>query len=230
MKEIDAVGHRVVHGGEKFAKSVVITDEVMAGHRGVHPPGPAPQPRQHHRHQGLPGASCPACPWWPCSTPPSTRPCPPRPTSMPCPMSTMRRTRSAATASTAPLTSYVSQRAADMLGKPIEELKLDLLPPGQRLLRHRRSTAARAWTPPWASPRWPVFPWAPAPATWTPASCEYLMNKYGMDINEMLTILNKKSGVHGRLRRQLRLPRSRRGRRARATSAPAWPSICSTTA
>ena len=30
MKEIDAVGHRVVHGGEKFAQSVVITDEVMA--------------------------------------------------------------------------------------------------------------------------------------------------------------------------------------------------------
>ena len=30
MKEIDAVGHRVVHGGEKFASSVLITDEVMA--------------------------------------------------------------------------------------------------------------------------------------------------------------------------------------------------------
>ena len=29
MKEIDAVGHRVVHGGEKFASSVLITDEVM---------------------------------------------------------------------------------------------------------------------------------------------------------------------------------------------------------
>ena len=29
LKEIGAVGHRVVHGGEKFAKSVVITDEVM---------------------------------------------------------------------------------------------------------------------------------------------------------------------------------------------------------
>ena len=28
MAEIDAVGHRVVHGGEKFASSVVITDEV----------------------------------------------------------------------------------------------------------------------------------------------------------------------------------------------------------
>ena len=29
LNEIDAVGHRVVHGGEKFASSVVITDEVV---------------------------------------------------------------------------------------------------------------------------------------------------------------------------------------------------------
>ncbi len=29
VNEIDAVGHRVVHGGEKFAKSVVIDDEVL---------------------------------------------------------------------------------------------------------------------------------------------------------------------------------------------------------
>lgn len=30
LSEIDAVGHRIVHGGEKFAQSVVITDEVIA--------------------------------------------------------------------------------------------------------------------------------------------------------------------------------------------------------
>ncbi len=30
LEEINAVGHRVVHGGEKFASSVVITDEVIA--------------------------------------------------------------------------------------------------------------------------------------------------------------------------------------------------------
>ena len=30
FNEIDAVGHRVVHGGEKFNKSVLITDEVIA--------------------------------------------------------------------------------------------------------------------------------------------------------------------------------------------------------
>ncbi len=29
MKEIDAVGHRVVHGGEKFSKSVQVTDELI---------------------------------------------------------------------------------------------------------------------------------------------------------------------------------------------------------
>ena len=31
FEEIDAVGHRVVHGGEKFNSSVLITDEVIAG-------------------------------------------------------------------------------------------------------------------------------------------------------------------------------------------------------
>ena len=30
VEEIDAIGHRVVHGGEKFASSVLVTPEVMA--------------------------------------------------------------------------------------------------------------------------------------------------------------------------------------------------------
>lgn len=30
LSEVDAVGHRVVHGGEKFAKSVILTEEVLA--------------------------------------------------------------------------------------------------------------------------------------------------------------------------------------------------------
>ena len=44
MKEIDAVGHRVVHGGEKFAKSVVITDEVMAAIEACNPLAPLHNP------------------------------------------------------------------------------------------------------------------------------------------------------------------------------------------
>ena len=61
---------------------------------------------------------------------------------------------------------YVSQRAADMLGKPIEQLKLISC----HLGNGSSVTAARASTPPWASPRSPVFPWVPAPATLTPVS------------------------------------------------------------
>ena len=44
MKEIDAVGHRVVHGGEKFAASVVITDEVMAAIEECNPLAPLHNP------------------------------------------------------------------------------------------------------------------------------------------------------------------------------------------
>ena len=35
---------------------------------------------------------------------------------------------------------------------------------------------------------------------------EFIMNKYNLDINQMMTILNKKSGVSGHLRSLLRLP------------------------
>lgn len=31
LNEIDAIGHRIVHGGEKFTKSVLVTDEVIKG-------------------------------------------------------------------------------------------------------------------------------------------------------------------------------------------------------
>ena len=49
--EIDAVGHRVVHGGERFKASVRIDDAVLAGHRGLLRPGAAAQPAQR---EGLP--------------------------------------------------------------------------------------------------------------------------------------------------------------------------------
>ncbi|MDE6322006.1 MAG: acetate kinase [Muribaculaceae bacterium] len=42
--EIDAVGHRVVHGGEKFNKSVLITDEVMDKVKECYPLAPLHNP------------------------------------------------------------------------------------------------------------------------------------------------------------------------------------------
>ena len=102
MKEIDAVGHRVVHGGEAFNQSVLITDEVMKALEDCIPLAPL------HNPANITGINaCTAVMGK--DVPPGrrVRHCFPsdyarqRPTCMPCPMSTMRRTRSAATASTA---------------------------------------------------------------------------------------------------------------------------------
>ncbi len=44
LKEIDAVGHRIVHGGEKFAKSTVITDDVLKAIEGCNDLAPLHNP------------------------------------------------------------------------------------------------------------------------------------------------------------------------------------------
>ena len=44
MAEINAVGHRVVHGGEKFASSVVVTDEVIEALKGCNDLAPLHNP------------------------------------------------------------------------------------------------------------------------------------------------------------------------------------------
>ena len=44
MDEIDAIGHRVVHGGEKFSASVLIDDEVMGAIKDCIPLAPLHNP------------------------------------------------------------------------------------------------------------------------------------------------------------------------------------------
>ncbi|MGL4986382.1 MAG: acetate kinase [Treponemataceae bacterium] len=44
MSEVKAVGHRVVHGGEKFTKSVLITPEVIESFRSIIPLAPLHEP------------------------------------------------------------------------------------------------------------------------------------------------------------------------------------------
>ena len=44
LDEIDAIGHRFVHGGEKFTKSVIIDDEVIAGVEECSPLAPLHNP------------------------------------------------------------------------------------------------------------------------------------------------------------------------------------------
>ena len=56
LAEVGAVGHRVVHGGEKFTSSTVITDEAMKGDRRVQRPCTASQPGKPDRYPRLSGA------------------------------------------------------------------------------------------------------------------------------------------------------------------------------
>ncbi len=44
LSEIDAIGHRLVHGGEKFTRSVIIDDEVIAGVEECNPLAPLHNP------------------------------------------------------------------------------------------------------------------------------------------------------------------------------------------
>ena len=91
---------------------------------------------------------------------------------------------------------YVSQRAADMLGKPIEQLKLISCHLGNgssvTAIDGGKSIDTSMGFTPLAG-----LPMGTRSGDIDAGILEYLMNKYGMDITEMLTILNKKSGVMG---------------------------------
>ena len=91
---------------------------------------------------------------------------------------------------------YVSQRAADMLGKPIEQLKLISCHLGNgssvTAIDGGKSVDTSMGFTPLAG-----LPMGTRSGDIDAGILEYLMNKYGMDITEMLTILNKKSGVMG---------------------------------
>ena len=195
MKEIDAVGHRVVHGGEKFANSVVITDEVMAAIEECNPLAPLHNPANiigikacqelmpgtpmvavfdTAFHQAMPEVACTyALPYEYYEK------------------DAVRRYGFHGTSH-----KYVSQRAAAMLGKPIEELKLVSCHLGNgssvTAIDGGKSVDTSMGFTPIAG-----LPMGTRCGDIDAGIMEYLMKKYNMDITEMMNVLNKKSGVHG---------------------------------
>ena len=71
-----AVGHRVVHGGDRFAHPAVIDDAVLAAIRDCVPLAPLHNPANLTGHRGGACRRSRTAPRWRCSTPRSTRPCP----------------------------------------------------------------------------------------------------------------------------------------------------------
>jgi signal transduction histidine kinase len=91
---------------------------------------------------------------------------------------------------------YLSRRAADMLGKPIEQLKLISCHLGNgssvTAIEGGKSVDTSMGFTPLAG-----LPMGTRSGDIDAGILEYLMNKYGMDIKEMVNVLNKKSGVMG---------------------------------
>ena len=195
MKEIDAVGHRVVHGGEKFAKSVVITDEVMQAIEECTPLAPL------HNPANIIGIKAcqelmPGVPMVAVFDTAFHQTMPPVAYTYALPYEYYEKDKVRRYGFHGTSHKYVSQRAADMLGKPIEQLKLISCHLGNgssvTAIDGGKSIDTSMGFTPLAG-----LPMGTRSGDIDAGILEYLMNKYGMDITEMLTILNKKSGVMG---------------------------------
>ena len=195
MDEIGAVGHRVVHGGEKFSASVVIDDDVMAGIAECNPLAPLHNPANITGieackavmgnvpqvavfdtafHQSMPGkAFMYAIPYEYYSD------------------LKVRRYGFHGTSHR-----YVSKRAAEMLGKPIEELKLISCHMGNGssicAIDGGKSVDTSMGFTPIAG-----LPMGTRCGDIDVSILEYLSANTGKDIAELTNILNKKSGVLG---------------------------------
>ena len=195
MKEIDAVGHRVVHGGEKFAKSVVITDEVMQAIEECNPLAPL------HNPANIIGIKAcqelmPGVPMVAVFDTAFHQTMPPVAYTYAIPYEYYEKDKVRRYGFHGTSHKYVSQRAADMLGKPIEQLKLISCHLGNgssvTAVDGGKSVDTSMGFTPLAG-----LPMGTRSGDIDAGILEYLMNKYGMDIKEMVNVLNKKSGVMG---------------------------------
>ena len=195
MKEIDAVGHRVVHGGEKFARSVLITEEVMAAIEECNPLAPL------HNPANIIGIK--ACQALMPGTPMvavfdtafhQTMPAAAYMYALPYEYYEKDKVRRYGFHGTSH--KYVTQRAAEMLGKPIEDLKLISCHLGNgssiAAVDGGKSVDTSMGFTPLAG-----LPMGTRCGDIDAGILQYLMNKYSMDIDKMLNVLNKKSGVEG---------------------------------
>ena len=195
MKEIDAVGHRVVHGGEKFAKSVVITDEVMAAIEECNPLAPLHNPANiigiKACQQLMPGVPMVAV-----FDTAFHQTMPPVAYTYAIPYEYYENDKVRRYGFHGTSHKYVASRAADMLGKPIESLKLISCHLGNgssvTAVDGGKSVETSMGFTPLAG-----LPMGTRAGDIDAGILEYLMNKYGYSIGEMLNILNKKSGMEG---------------------------------
>ena len=195
MKEIDAVGHRVVHGGEKFAKSVLITDEVMAAIEECNPLAPLHNPANIIGIKAC-QALMPGTPMVAVFDTAFHQTMPPVAYTYALPYEYYETDKVRRYGFHGTSHKYVTQRAAAMLGKPIEQLKLISCHLGNgssvTAVDGGKSVDTSMGFTPLAG-----LPMGTRTGDIDAGILEYLMGKYNLSIKEMLNIMNKKSGVLG---------------------------------
>ena len=195
MAEIDAVGHRVVHGGEKFAKSVVITDEVMAAIEECNPLAPLHNPANIIGIKAC-QSLMPTTPMVAVFDTAFHQTMPPVAYTYALPYEYYETDKVRRYGFHGTSHKYVAQRAAAMLGKPLEQLKLISCHLGNgssvTAVDGGKSVDTSMGFTPIAG-----LPMGTRCGDIDAGIMEYLMNKYNMNIKDMLNVLNKKSGVQG---------------------------------
>lgn len=195
MDEIGAVGHRVLHGGEKFIASVVIDDDVIAAIEENIPLGPL------HNPANLMGikaamASMPDTPMVAVFDTSFHQTMPPKAFLYGIPMDYYRRLRVRRYGFHGTSHKYVSQRAAEMLGKAPAELKIITCHLGNGSSITAVDGGKCVDTSMGLTPLEGVLMGTRSGSV-DPAVLQFVMNNEHIDINEMLDILNKKSGFQG---------------------------------
>ncbi len=195
MDEIGAVGHRVVHGGEKFAASVLINDDVMAAIAECIPLAPL------HNPANITGIN--ACKAVMGDVPQVAEIDTAFHQTMhgkdfmyPIPYSYYTDLKVRRYGFHGTSHRYVSKRAAEMLGKPIEELKLISCHMGNGssicAIDGGKSVATSMGFTPIAG-----LPMGTRCGDIDVSILEYLAANTGKNIKELTNILNKMSGVLG---------------------------------
>ena len=196
MQEIDAVGHRVVHGGEAFAGSVLITDEVMKALEECIPLAPLHNPANItgiNACTAVMGKDVPQVAVFDTAFH-QTMPAKAYMYALPYEYYEKDKVRRYGFHGTSH--KYVSGRAAAMLGKKPEELKLISCHLGNgssiTAIDGGKSVDTSMGLTPLAG-----LPMGTRSGDMDAGIMEFIMKKYDMSMADMMTTLNKKSGVLG---------------------------------
>ncbi|WP_281086316.1 acetate/propionate family kinase [Eubacterium ruminantium] len=195
LKEIDAVGHRVVHGGERFSSSVVVNDEVLADIEKCSDLAPLHNPANilgikacMSLMPGVPNVAVFDTAFH------QTMPEKAYMYGLPYEYYEKYKVRRYGFHGTSH--SFVSKRVIELLGKPAEDTKVIVCHLGGGASISAVCGGKSVDTSMGMTPLEGIL-MGTRSGSIDPAIIEYIANKEGKNINEIMTILNKKSGLLG---------------------------------